>query len=495
MLWRNESGSITTATLMILPALLLGAAMTVDLLYLNDHRSHVQAQADFSALEAVRHVDNDERAFGQASRSVAYNDLFPARALQPAQVTLGRFEQGVFTPASIDPRRPNAAHVKAVADAHMQVASFLGRGTDTVITRQATAVARERVSFSLANCLLSLNLFQGALKPILGADLDAICSEGALFLRTDALLETLSADLDAPLTYGEVLDAEIALSRILSLAVGADVNAPDAVLRLGDILHLDSETRGMAIGTRIPGSFVGGSDLVFGSVELLGEHVLDLTLRADLGPLANVPVSLTIVEPRRIVANVEPGTPEAYAETAQIRLAVQGLDLLGLVTLDLSLRVAHAEARLTDRASSCHATARHEPVAIFDPVQAGLADLHIGLTALGLTVRDEIALVQSAPREIGFTARDIARHRTAVVAPRLEGTLSELDSALLSLLGQLPLANLTTGLVGGLLSPILDSLSPVENLLAAVVHDFVGLAIAPARLTPLGADCRIALVQ
>ncbi|MBV7393135.1 hypothetical protein [Mameliella sediminis] len=490
----KEDGSITTATLFIFIAFCLGAAMAIDMLILNAHRSHVQAQADFSALEAVRHVNHEPRAYKQASRSVDYNDLFPARPLAPAQLVLGRYESGVFTPRNQSEGRVNAAHVTAVSDARMQVASLLGDESRTVITRQAVAVVQERVSFSLANCLLSLNLFHGALRPILGTELDAICSEGALFLRTDALLETLSLNLDAPMTYGDVLDADIAVSRILSAAVGAEVNAPDAVLRLSDFVHLDSGARGMLIGTEIPGSFISKSDLVFGTVELFGEHVLDLGLRADLGPVADVPVRLTVVEPRRIVASVEPGTPEAYAETAQIRLDVDGLDLLGLVGLDLSLRIAHAEARLTDRASACHA-ARSETAAIFDPAQAGLLSLDIRLSALGLTVRDEIDLVQTEELEIAFSARDIQQQRTATFSPRLEGTLADVDSALAGLLGQLPLSGLTTGLVGGLVSPALDSLSPVENLLAAVVHDFVGLAIAPARLTPLGFDCRIALVQ
>lgn len=488
---KDESGSLTTAAAIFIPGLMLGAAMVVDFLLLNAHRSHLQAQADMAALEAVRFVSDEKRAYAQAVTSVALNDRFEARVLRRQDMDLGRVEAGLFVPQSLHAGNPNAARVVATADSRMPISAILGREGGAVIQRHAVARADRRVSFSLSNCLLSLNLFHGALRPFLGAELDAICSDGALAVEADVLMETLALDLDAPLTYGDVLDADIGLSALWSAALGVAVDAPDATIRLGDLLHLDSNSRGALIGSRIPGGMLSPGDLVFGSLELLGEHAVDLDLRADLGPLAQVPVALTVIEPRRIVMDVEPGSPEAYAETAQVRLAVQGLDLLGLVKVDLGLEVARASARLGNRGTLC-APPGETAAVIFDPVEAGLLELKIGLSALGLQVSDTIDLVETGPQAVGFSFEDIRKQRAKEISPRLEGTLNDVAGEVTDLLDVLPLLG---GVVGGLLQPVTNTLAPVEAALGAVVHDFVGLAIAPAVLTVHSADCAVKLVQ
>lgn len=489
----NDTGSITTAFVLILPALLVGGAVALDLLMLNVHRSHVQAQADFSALEAVRFVSDEDQAFAQATESVALNDQFVARALTRQQVTLGRYHDGVFVPKVAGGPRSNAAQVQAVSDSFMSVSALLGRGRDSVIQRDAVAAVHDSVSFALSNCLVSLNLFNGILRPFLGAETDVICSDGVLRLKVDALLETLSADLDAPMTYGEVLNSDIALNTLWSAALGVSVDAPQGSVRLGDLIHLDDADRRTRLGVRLPGGTVSGSDLIMGSLELFGEHAVDLDLKADLGPLAQVPISLTVVEPRRIVTNVEPGSPEAYAETAQIRLGVNGLDLLGLVRLSLELEIARASARLSDEATMCTPGDDSE-VVVFNPVTAGLLELKVELSVLGLTISDTIDLVDTGPLRVGFSADDVAQQRSKEFSPRLEGVLDDTADEVVGLLDQLPLSGLTRPL-GGLLGGVVGAVSPLDELLGAIVHDFVGLAIAPATLTVYDAECSIRLVQ
>lgn len=494
MLPRGEGGSVTAGTAILFPGILIGIAMLFDLLLLNSHRSHLQAQADLAALEAVRYTDDPGTALTQARASVRLNDDFEATPLQAGQVTLGRWDDGAFLPAEDSAAtRPNAARVAVGSRAKTNLSALLKRGVDAPIERSATALADERVSFALSNCLASLSLFHGALRPLLGADLDLLCSGGALSLRTDLLLETLALDLDAPLTYGDVLDAEIGLAQLWALALGADVPVPPGRIRLGDVLVLDEAARGLRLGAGLPGGRVSGADLVFASVELLGQSALDLDFAADLGPLANVPVRLTVLEPRRIVSHVEPGAPEAYAETAQIRLAIDGLNLLGLVRLELGLQVAHASARLGPEGRLCRPADAH-PAALFNPVEAGLVRLDIALGALGLRLADEIDLVATGAQTLAFSAEEIAARRAKTVAPRIEGTARDAAEEATDLLGQLAPGGLTS-VVGGLLSGITSLATPLETLLGRVVHDFVGLAIAPASLTVLEGNCTIRLVQ
>ncbi|MEQ9447999.1 MAG: pilus assembly protein TadG-related protein, partial [Rhodospirillaceae bacterium] len=87
----GDSGSVTTAVAIVMPGLMFGAAMVVDMMLLNAHRSHVQAQADFAALEAVRFVSDEDTAFSQALVSVSLNDRFPARPLHRPGFAVGRY--------------------------------------------------------------------------------------------------------------------------------------------------------------------------------------------------------------------------------------------------------------------------------------------------------------------------------------------------------------------------------------------------------------------
>lgn len=493
MILRGESGSVTAGTTVLFPGILIGIAMLFDLLLLNNHRSHLQAQADLAALEAARYTTDAGTALRQARNSVRLNDAFSATPPAPGQVTLGRWEDGSFEIDGGSPLRPNAARVEVASTAKTNLTALLKRGFDKPIARQATALADERVSFALSNCLASLSLLQGALRPLLGSDLDLLCSSAALSLRTDLLLETLALDLDAPLTYGDVLDAEIGLARLWSLALGANVPVPPGTIRLGELLHLDEASRELTLGAGLPGGRVAGADLVFASLELMGRNGLDLDFSADLGPLANLPVRLTVLEPRRIVSNAEPGAPGAYAETAQIRLAVDGLDLLGLVQLDLDLRVAQASARLGPEGSICRPPGTH-PAARFVPVESGLAGLEVALSAGGLTLTDEIELVATGTRSLSFSAQEVEQRVSKRVAPRIDGTAQSAAHQATDLLGQLAPDGLTSA-VGGLLSGVASLATPLETLLGQVVHDFVGLAIAPASLTVLEANCTIRLVQ
>ncbi|WP_370203622.1 pilus assembly protein TadG-related protein, partial [Salipiger bermudensis] len=140
---RDESGSVTAATAVLLPGILIGMAMLFDLLWLNNHRSHLQAQADMAALEAARYTGERPSAVRQARVSVAVNDSFRAERLASRQIELGRWQDGSFSDMdAADPRRPNAARVTVRSEAKTNLTALLRRGFDAPFERKAVARAQ-----------------------------------------------------------------------------------------------------------------------------------------------------------------------------------------------------------------------------------------------------------------------------------------------------------------------------------------------------------------
>ena len=100
---------------------------------------------------------------------------------------------------------------------------FFLRDAPPLVTRSAVAVVDPRVSFALSNCLLSLRLLNGLLEPLLGADMDLLCSGHGLRINAVSLMNQLAlrGELLAPdTTYGDILDAELPLIDILEAAYG-----------------------------------------------------------------------------------------------------------------------------------------------------------------------------------------------------------------------------------------------------------------------------------
>lgn len=488
----DEEGGVTIGVLFLFLGLLLAATVALDLTRWNQQRSHVQAQADFAALEAVRTTGSDaDRTFAMAERSVRANDEFEALPLLQDQVVRGHFDGNRFVPTDGQGRRPNAVAVQVGSDAELALSLALPNRVPT-IRRDAIAAIDERLSFSLANCLLSLDLFKGALQPVLGAQAHVLCSDGLAALQVDSFLVQLGTRTGIGGTYENMLQTRVDLGDVLSVATEHEVAPQGVTVILGSFLKLGADLRGLPLGAALHGAEVSVADVVFGAVESAGTHGLRIEAMVDLGPLARVPVTVTIGEPRKVVIGVRPDDPQAEARTAQLRLVVDRLDLLGLAELSLRLELAHADARVSAASPMCGAHAEG-PAVILDPVQAGLARLDVELRAGILQGADSIDLLQSGRQALWFTASDIAQHRSQIVAPRLRGTVEDLLMELHDLLnagGQDGLAQAVS--IGYGLSP---SVSPVEILLDSVMHDVIGLALAPATLTVFDTECTLHLVR
>lgn len=425
----KEYGSISVATAIILPGLLMVAGVAIDISDLNSQRKYVQNQADLAALSGIRNLSEVSTARKSAVRTVLSGKSFEMSEPAIGDILFGQVDPEAGFILSEDQTSLNgvtAVKVIARSPARFPVLGrFFSRESQSLVTRSAVAIAQPRVSFSLSNCLLSLHLLNGLLEPLLGAEADLLCSgEG---LRIDAL--TLMGELAArgqflspSTTYGDVLDAEFPLVDILNAAYGqtagpSPVDAPafaSEPLRLGDFLHVAPGLRAAQMtNTLLPPLDLSLADLVFGSLEVLGARVIDLQAQLTLGEYAGAAVNLKISEPRVVVLGARPGDPTAIARTAQIRLNLKDVQLSPLLHLSLGLNVANSSATLSPAGQHCSPEA-DDLAAVFTPVSADLLDVDLALSLSPVPgifppgLLKQTKLMKSSTTSLEFTHKDVA---------------------------------------------------------------------------------------
>lgn len=533
-----QSGAVAVFFVILLPALLLAGALAIDLMNINSERRYVQAQADLAALSAAGAIATADGARAAARATVAANAAFPACPLADADIEFGTAPApGRFDAAADQDSTAGATAVRVAvtAPAHLFLLDLFLSAEGLVVRREAVAaVAPPRVSFALSNCLAELALLNGLLRPLIGAEVDVLCSGRGIDTRIDlfetlgdiALAAHLLTPSGDPVTYGDLLDAELPVSDILSVLTGAPVPPMPGTVRLGEALVLADDLRHLTVDTPVHALQAQAADLILLTAELMGRQVADLETRVDLGPFAHLRGRVRVGEPRRMVVDVVPGSPEAWAETAQIRVAFDDVNILGLFTLQLTLRLATASATLTDEGDTC----AREPdavVAVFDPVDASLIDLDLTTRAIGLPlgaaalVTDVDTARDRETRRVAFTraqfdAGEVARfgpvgdqpaaeavaeirdtlarmlgRRGAAVAeaaatPTCAGLLGCASGALAALQGAL------NGVAGGLLAAsvnIANGLGAEGTMTNALLDDLIGLQLARADLALLALEC------
>jgi len=375
-------------SVMLLPLLVL-ASIAVNFSIFTAQKQYVQADADLAALSAAHHLTDADEARAAARATVAANPRFRTQPLADDDIVFGRLTPAGFVPLADQSRTTGAEAVKVTVKARARTIfmNLFMDDSDLWVARAAIATAPPaEVSFALSNCLLNLRLLGQILRPLIGAEVDTLCSGRGVDARVEVLpLLTdlaLTANVLPPsgeaTTYGDVLNAELRATDVLEAVTGAIVPESHETVRLGEVLYLPDGLRVLNVGNPIPGFSVQVSDLVFATAELLGVHILDLGVDLSLGGLADAAVAVTISEPRQIVVGASPGDPEAVARTSQIRLDIPGLDVLGIFDLNLSVNIANASVALADEGNPC-ATDPDTEVAVFDPVEASLLDLDLGI--------------------------------------------------------------------------------------------------------------------
>ncbi|WP_370225415.1 pilus assembly protein TadG-related protein [Pararhodobacter marinus] len=419
--WYNgDSGAVAVLFVVLLPTLLLAGALAIDFMHINAQRRYVQSQADLAALSAVHFLESAEASRGAARATVAANARYDPFDLGDADIVFVTAPlAGVFTPNPDQTTTDGttAVQVFVTTPVNLYLLDMFMEDDGLVVRREAIAATTPpRVSFALSNCLAELALLRDFLRPLIGAEVDVLCSGRGVDTRID-LLETL-ADIAVeaslltpsgePATYGQLLDASLPASSILSVVTGQNVPPGLGDVRLGDGLILPEDLRRLTVGSPVRGVEFYVADLVFLTAELLTEHLLSLQTEVTLGAFGAVGARVRIGEPRRVALNVVPGSPEAFAQTSQIRVELDELNILGIFKLRLNIRLANAMATLSDQGNTC-ATEPEAVIAVFDPVDASLIDIDLMTRVQGLPLGSEALGMQvdtareRATRRVEFT--------------------------------------------------------------------------------------------
>ncbi len=456
----GTSGAISVGFIILLPGLLLIAGIAVDFAILNAQRKFVQSQADMAALTGIRNLSSRQDVLDTASETILSDVFFDMRAPRHDDILFGRFENYDFV-ANADQNsleNVSAIWVRTASPADLVVLDRFFTDTTPVIRRAAIAQAKPAVDFTLSNCLASLNLLNGMLQPILGAQLDVLCSGHGVRINAAELLERM--------VLREALIPE-------GFGIGTGPLSGEA-LSLGSFLYLSEGLRDLKVTSPLPPLQLNVADLVFGSAEVLGERIVDLELTADLGSAGEVPLSLQISEPRQVVLGAIPGDEDAVARTAQIRLEADAIRLLNLLDVGLALDVAAAEARLSGDGEHCIGDPELR-AAVFTPTRSSLLELDIDVSVLGVSLTGLLPRVTQllsavgVEEEVTFTHEEVAAQETKT----LEVSAGDLvDNAVAMVSRRLALLVPNAG-----------------SLVDAVLQDLLGLHLAEAHLEVTGISC------
>mgnify|MGYP000041144986 FL=1 len=540
--FRCQDGFLSVVMAILLPAMIMVAGIAIDLSDLNAQRKAVQSQADLAALSGVRNLSTASTTRAAAARTLVQSEIYDIRPPAADHILFGRLAAGDFVANPDQSHLDGVTAVKVVATSPARfpvLGRFFLRDAPPLVTRSAVAVVDPRVSFALSNCLLSLRLLNGLLEPLLGADMDLLCSGHGLRINAVSLMNQLAlrGELLAPdTTYGDILDAELPLIDILEAAYGqtglaAELAAPvfaSERLRLGDFLHLAPGLREVQVtNTLLPPLELHISDVVFGALEVLGARIVDLDARLSLGTFAGAGISVQISEPRVIVLGAHPGSRDARAQSAQIRIAVDGLHLSSLLRLSLGINLANSTATLAAQGRQCSRVGT-DTAAVFAPVTAELLNVDASLRLLGLPLDRPLApvkslkLMESSDTRIRFTHDEVAQGKVKEIRAdhyqidvhglqQITGAVADLIGAFRAetggkasdhacrLLTGCVLASSARGL-GNLLDPVTEALAVSQDnlgkpgtaeggLLRTLLEDVLGFAFVETQIEVLAVSC------
>jgi uncharacterized membrane protein len=535
---QNEDGLISTLLVVILPLILFVAGIAIDLTSLASEKRYVQAQADLAALSAIRHFDTAEMLRADARKTINANDRYPTLPTLDSQIQIGMANRSNFVAARDQQlvSGNNAVRVEVRAKAVMYILPLFINDRDAAVDRYAVAAQQPRVSFALSNCLLSANLLRPILQPLIGAQVDVLCSgrgidthiSGQSFLQslnTDASLLTPSGQ---EMTYGDILDANLPVTSVLGSALGVPIANSGDRIRLGDVIYLAPDLRAVRISQPLPALTLSASDIAFATAELLGKRVATVQAGLTLPSIGTVQANVTIGDPRKIILGAIPGDRNAIAKTSQIRVELPAIRIANLFNLTMGLEVANASAALTDEGATCSQDA-NTVVAVFNPVDASLLDVDLRVDILGLPLnlsglgKVTDAVFSRVLTRVSFTRYEATFQPVKTFGPTItldlnamadgiENTIAAmLNSASLLIAGQSgtgsPCTNPFACVLNTSLSPIdlllrtlvsqvsaaatnVLNATGVEGLLThRIITDLLGLSVAQANLELLNAGC------
>lgn len=515
---RDEDGAAALLLAVVLTVVLLVSAFVVDLGMQRVARSDMQALADVVALDLARELDGRSVADLEgpvrtaAAESLARNGATVGD--QPTlDVELGELD-GLDGPDGEDFRVltgaavPSAVRVSATTAVGFAFGGLTGRDAGDA-TRSAVAEASGGACFQLGSYAAALDTADSAL---LGPLLSALGSNVALTVADYHAIAAADVDLLA------LLGVELAAGTLEELVDGSRlVGLGDFYLAVAEVLQRESgrtaavgllETIAASVGglgLRIPVADLlslgtGGSagldatlnvlDLVTAAAAVAnGEHAVDVPgIGVDLGPLADLAATLTIIEPPRLACG-RPGDPAAVATTSQVALGLTAraldLDLGPLLRTEVALRgdvrLASAEGRLTE--------VRCDPPGITVAVSDGLLtidlELRVEATVAGIPVLRGPVVVSGTRSSSGTARIDIHQPADYDRPVRVGAGSSGLpflgvDTSGLKVLG-LPVGWLLNEIVAPLLHQVVNPLvQALDQVLLTPLSELLGLQVSGA---------------
>lgn len=533
---KAEDGLISAIFVITLPLLIFAAGIAIDMSSIEAEKRYVQAQADLGALTAIRHYDAAATMRVAARKTITANYRYPTLPTPDSHIEIGIAGRGTFLRATDQQVIGNNTAVRVTVQARpvLYILPMFLNDDDLMITRVAVAAQQPRVSFALSNCRLNADLLRPILAPLIGAQVDVLCSghgidsriSGQGFLNSLQAEASLMIPSGSDMTYGDILNANLPVASVLGAALGTPVIGGTQAIRLADFIYLGPDLRNIRVGQPLPSLYLNAADIAFASAELLGKRVANIRAAVTLPSIGTVQAKVIIGEPRQIVLGAIPGDPMAIARTGQMRIELPAVRIGTVFNLTMGLDLANASAKLTAEGATCSRDAR-TVVAVFDPVKASLLDLDLQIDVLGLPLNLSAvghvsdAIVTRVQQRVTYTRLQatVAPVRTfgpqlAVDIDALTSTISGTISAMLSTasvaitnnrgptcknpLDCLLNATLQTvkQVVNTVLTNVTKAATNVTNatglegiMTKSILKDLLGLKVAEAQLDLLEAGC------
>ena len=527
---KDEGGGVAVMTALFGGVFCVLAALAVDVGSVSLKARQIQGAADLSAMAAAHDLARADAA-AHATASANLSDVQTVDVVKGAYVADGRIKpKDRFLAGAAD---PNAARVEVTAPAPLFFGRWVLQRESLNVRRTATAAipgGQPQAMFSIGSRLASLDggLANALLSGLLGSNvsltvMDYRALAGAqvnLLQFSDALATEIgltAGDYDALLkqevTAGQALkvlesiagaDARSALSKLTRAPV-------DAKLKLKDLIGVEADAQhGLRQALNAD---VSALDLIMASLETAnGDRQVALDLGARAG-LADLDIMLAIGErPNKSPWLTITSKGEPIIRTAQTRIylkatTAQSLAGLAQVKLPILIEAASSEARLS-RINCVGAPS------VTVAVRPGVARARIGaidetklknfkasLTSSPATIVSVLNLVTVKAHadveiadqnwtDVSFNTSDISEQKVKTARSR-----AFVNGLIISLLQRLEIdvgRGLLGGLIGDLLAPLTQLLTPLGPVLDGVVQpllDLLGLKLGEADVRVHGVQC------
>lgn len=378
---RSQKGVVALITAVMLPILILAAAMAIDLGHLFFAKRALQKVVDLAAVAAAQNPQNAVSTAYAVALQNGFNGNASGNALQ---VTLGTWNPAAG--GACPPWRQNCTVPSYFQTGGSPGGAAQVQATESVpyffifgqrsITVGAVARNTNAAGFSLSSTLLNIDTQKSAiLNAVLGGllgtslNINAVGYQGLInadvnlgqlaeALNVGTVSQLLQANIDLPGLYQGVLTAlgqqgglvNSQASGVIAGILGSGIQS-GLKLQLGQILNLTAPSDAAAGQANI-----NVFDLLTASAMLANsKHFIQIpNLGINLLGLVNVSVGLNVISPPSFAfgppgQNTD-GSWRTQAHTAQIALSINlgiGQALGGLVSLPIYLEVAPAQAHLT----------------------------------------------------------------------------------------------------------------------------------------------------